>query len=221
VKTLADATPPDVTPAPTAEEKRSSLAEGGWVSTTRTADTESSAGERALEGEIEGQTFKQGQRILVCGIAAWEGREAVITGVGTGKRAGQLYIRCGKRSIRIWAKDAKVIGAPLEDISEEAAAPGAKENTPPPSFRGDTTKREGFDGYKYTFGKGMRVRITGLAKYEGKEAVVTGVGTGQRKNQIHFSVDGHQLRIWMENATAPDVASPPRQPAPEQPLQTL
>ena len=144
---------------------------------------------RGLEGEIDGRVFKRGQRIRLIGVGPdYDGKEAIVNFVGKGKKADQLYV-CGCADshmcalIRISATCAEVVvqdldGQPNEDseVTESVASLFKKGETITPT--------------------------TGMGdEYEGKQALITSLGTGRRANQLFVATaDSKMTRIWTEQS---------------------
>lgn len=155
--------------------------------------------QRLDEGEVAGATFKAGERIVLVGTSGVkDGTPAVVTGVGTGRRKGQLYVLVGQTSMRVWADCAEMVDSPVE---------------PPSPMKGHSQVSERpsaiEEGYAagVKFKKGMKVLLLGVS-YQGiddkSEAVVTGVGMGTRKGQLYVQTPKGCVRVWAECARPVD-----------------
>ena len=155
--------------------------------------------QRLDEGEAAGATFKAGERIVLVGTSGVkDGTPAVVTGVGTGRRKGQLYVLVGQTSMRVWADCAETVDSPVE---------------PPSPMKGHSQVSERpsaiEEGYAagVKFKKGMKVLLLGVS-YQGiddkSEAVVTGVGMGTRKGQLYVQTPKGCVRVWAECARPVD-----------------
>jgi len=147
---------------------------------------------RITAGVSGGRAFKQGMRIKIVGIEDFEGKEAVVSGIGGGNRRNQLYIRIQNRTMRIWAENALPVGENAESLLSSRGPDGSPQL---PSVKAS----EGYAAGR-AFKQGMRVQIVDIECMEGMEGVVTGLGTGARSKQLYVRVNGKQQRIWAENA---------------------
>ena len=87
------------------------------------------------------------------------------------------------------------------DYAAEPVNPAASPGTP----RFKSNRDENSTGFK----KGMTIKVTGVDDLEGKEAIITAVGS--RGTQLYIAVDAsYMTRIWAENASLVDDYTPPK-----------